>query len=327
MPADRRPRRGEVNRLRFDCLERRELLTVQFSSGMYNFGNSSNTATVTLVRTANTSVTGTEVVQVATTATGTARADVDYTPVKQNVTFGQGEYTKQVTIPLLNSNASGGTTRTIGLTATSTDLSGKSTQSSAQVNLIPHADITPPAVTGATQLRQKGMLTGFQLTFSKDMDPVQASKAGNYVVTGTYSTKSKGFSIFGRTKTTTFNVPISQAVYDPATKTVTLTVKRLQVPVGSYTISNPQVTDASGAAVASALKDTSGNMLDVNADGTADGVLNVDANTSQRDTRPLNITAAQVKAAKKAGANLIAANASKSSSPSISMSMAQNNQA
>lgn len=320
MPADRRPRRGIVGRLPIDCLERRELLTVQFSSGSYNFGTATNAATVTLVRTADTSVTGTEVVQVATTAAGTARADVDYTPVKQNVTFDKGEYTKQVTIPLLNSSTSGTATRTIGITATSV---GTTTpvQSTAQVNLIPHSDITPPTVTNVTQLRQKGLLTGFQLTFSKDMAAVPASNPGNYVVTGSFTTKSKGFSLLGKTKTTTFNVPISLAEYDPATRTVTLSVKKLQVPVASYSISNPQVTGSNGAAVASALTDASGNLLDVNGDGTADGVLNVDANTSRRDSRPLSITNAQVKAARKASSNLIAANASKSSGFDFSFGM------
>lgn len=309
MPADRRPRRGTVGRLRFDSLERRELLTVQFSSGTYNVGSTATAATVTLVRTADTSATGTEVVQVATTSGGTARPDVDYTPVKQNVTFDKGEYTKQVTIPLVNPGGGGPTadTRTIGLTAIAVGTSSP-TQSVAQVNLIPHADITPPTVTDVTQLRQRGMLTGFQITFSKDMDPIQAARPGNYVVTGVISTKSKGFSLFGKTKTTAFNVPIAHAEYDAATRTVTLSVKRLQVPLATYNISNPQVTGTP-----SALRDVSGNRLDVNGDGTAEGVLNVDANTSQRDSRPLEISRAQIKAARKASANLIAANAAKKS--------------
>ncbi len=296
MSTDRRARRRSPrDRFRLETLERRELMTVQFSSPIYAFGNTTPSAIVTLVRSPN-PILNPEVAQVTTTG-GTARPDVDYTPLSQGVTFQQGEFTKQVTIPLLNTGQTGDGNRSLVLTVDSQDNLGRAVRSSATVQLIPRADITPPSITYATQLRQKRLLTGFQITFSKDMDPIAASNVKNYVVEG-QTPASGGFSLFNKSKSTSFNVVLSRAEYDPATRTVTLTVKRPQLPVTSYTISNPQITGAQGNAVPSALKDSVGNTLDSNGDGQADGLLSIQVDQTTHDSRSLVLPEKAVKQAR-----------------------------
>jgi hypothetical protein len=298
MSPDRRPRRRSPRgRIRLEALERRELMTVQFSSTSYTFGNTASSAVITLVRSPN-PIMDPEVAQVATTG-GTARPDMDYTPVSQNVTFQQGEFTKQVTIPLLTAGQTGTIDRTVQLAVSSQDNMGNPVESDATINLIPRADITPPTITDAVQLRQKGLLTGFKITFSKDMDPTTVENVKNYVVQG-YTIPKGGFSLSPKPKSTAYAVNLSRAEYDPTTRTVILTVKRPQAPGAGYTITNPQTTDDQGNALPSALTDAAGNLLDLNGDGQPDGLLSLQVARTTHDFRTLNIPAKAVKAAKKA---------------------------
>lgn len=285
MSADRRPvtrgsSRRPFARFRAELLERRELLTVQIAQPRYLLANTAQVATVTLIRSSNPTV-NPEIVQVATSG-GTARADVDYTPVAQSVTFGTGEYSKQITIPLLNAGHEDD--RSIGLAVQTLDARGTPAVSTATIELIGQSDIAPPSVQKAVQLRDRGRLTGFQITYSEDMAARPAANYRNYAVTGLVR-NSGGFSL--KSRETTFNVPIKAASYDPATRTVTLTTAKAFRPATSYAITNPGFGGKDG--VTSPICDEAGNLLDSQGDGTADGQLVTQANTHVKDTRGLSL--------------------------------------
>lgn len=296
MSADRRPARRGTSRRPFDRfraepLERRELLTVQIAQPTYTLANTAQTAVVTLVRGQNPLV-NPEIVQFGVTG-GTARPDVDYTPVVQSVTFGSGEFTKQVSIPLLDAGHTD--SRTIQLQVQTQDDQGNPAISQSTINLVGRSDIVPPFVQNAVQLRQGGRITGFQITFSEDMAAKPTANYKNYVVTGTLS-KSGGFSL--KNQTSTFNVPIKAASYDSSTHTVTLTTAKAYAPGTSYTITNPGYNGSSGST--SYLTDSSGNPLDSQGTGTADALLYAQADTYVKDTRGLSLPIASQAKTKKA---------------------------
>lgn len=298
MSANRRSGRrvsgGSHDRFHAEPLERRELMTVQLARTSYMVGNATSNAVVTLVRGSNPTV-NPEVVQFSTLG-GTARPDVDYTPVQQSVTFQEGEFTKQVSIPLLNVGRTGDIDRTLQVAVQSKDSRGNNVTSNATINLSPRADIVAPTITQVVQLRKKGLLTGFKISFSEDMNAQAAATVSNYAVQGVAKT-DRGFSFSLKPKTTSFAIRLSAAEYDSSTRTVTLNVARPQAPTDSYLI-----TDPSGGSYQSVLTDEAGNKLDGNGDGTADGALSLSPMALVRDTRALNLPEGVVQAAKKAAA-------------------------
>lgn len=273
MPSDSRSRRrGRRDRFHVEYLECRELLTVQFARPVYVVGNTTPAAIVTLVRDPNPMI-HPEVASF-TTGEGTARPDVDYTPVSEKVIFGDGEFTKQVRIPLRN-EAPTGDERALKIAVRSKDSLGNDVVSEATVSLLPRDDIVPPIIEQAVQLRQRRRVTGFRLTFSEELDPGAAGDVRNYAVIA-HSPPREGFSLSAEPSQSSSLIRLKRAEYDPTTRSVTLTVARPHRPAFAYEIAQN-----------SGLTDVAGNRLDGNRDGVADGTLYAQASRFTRDRRTL----------------------------------------
>jgi hypothetical protein len=147
---------------------------------------------------------------------GTAVPGVDYTPRTQTVSFAAGQSTQTVQVPVLPGSPSEGT-RTLEI-----DLSGApgAPPTSAAFVLITHnSDTTPPTVLATKALTKGPYVTGFVITFSKDMAPGPIQNVNNYAIGDPGSirpVKGKEWAV------TTRMIALKSAVYDSSTRSVTL---------------------------------------------------------------------------------------------------------
>ena len=151
--------------------------------------------------------------------------------VDQTVTFANGQSQAAVTVPILSGAPNPGEVD-VNLTMTSIDGSPKVITSGPLELRILASDATiPPQIVSV-----QGKPHGIVLTFSKPMNPVEASNVNNYAVSWT-STHDKfddlgPFAlIFARRRGTLVpsssgSVRLKSARYDPATNSVTLIPKR-----------------------------------------------------------------------------------------------------
>ncbi len=92
---------------------------------------------------------------------------------------------------------------------------------------------TPPTVVSLQRFGVHGTPAKLVLTFSQPMDPLRASNVANYFLAPT-SLDHRFFTALNLTPD-----PITSAVYDPATQSVTLTpLKRLPLSHGQELIAN-----------------------------------------------------------------------------------------
>jgi hypothetical protein len=286
------PRPARKALLEAQQLELRQLMTVTFESTLYTASGQGGPATITLQESIDlvvpgqaTATQGADVAYVST-AGGTAVAGVDYTPVNETVTFQPGQTSQTIQIPVLPAPASDGT-RVLDLDI-STSPGGTPTQEAFLV--ITHsADTTPPTIVATKTLTKGPDITGFVLTFSKDMAPGPVQDVNNYAVENPHSfhlVKHKQWL-------TSTTLPLSSAVYDPTTHSVTLTLahRLKRYPIITITDSQSQEemnavgqnapTAAELLPAISPITDTTGNPISGSGVGTGEGHFYVTAGTGR----------------------------------------------
>jgi hypothetical protein len=217
-------------------------------------------------------------------SSGTAVPGVDYTPAVKTITFASGQGSQTVQLPVLPGSASEGT-RTVEL-----DLSaapGGPPISAAFLVITHNADTTPPQVVATKMLTRSPYVTGFVITFSKDMAPGPVQDVSNYEITDPRSIrpiKGADMTIAPR------EIRLKSAFYDRATHSVTLNVAKKVRKFPFFMIEDRQfanlmkivanavMTHSTPSAPMlipqlSPITDTTGNPLDSTGTGTPDGHL------------------------------------------------------
>ena len=216
-------------------------------------------------------------VQVATDPSSPA-VGVNLPAMSQTVTFAPGQNLASVTIPT-NAGASNPGEVDVNLTITPIDPPpGPTVPGPLELRIIAPDAKTPPRIIGVA-----GTPDGIKLTFSKPMNPVQASNVHNYAVTASVSSIHANSSFLaaassfifmpspiGGTRISSFtkSVPLRSANYDPADFTVTLIPKRRLAYEGGgsfvVTPGSPTKTSAPlrhGSIPAKGLTDSEGNAI------------------------------------------------------------------
>jgi hypothetical protein len=177
-------------------------------------------------------------VQVATDPLSPA-VGVNLPAVNQTATFASGQnFTEDQTLTAVTIPTTAGAPNPgevdVNLTITPIDPPPGLTVQGGPLELRILAPTAPPRIIGVA-----GTPDAIELTFSKPMNPVQASKVHNYAVLGNSTTilpPKGGFlgalvTVFSpdfgdRISKSTWSVPLRSANYDPADSTVTLVPKR-----------------------------------------------------------------------------------------------------
>jgi hypothetical protein len=122
------------------------------------------------------------------------------------------------------------------------------------------ADTTGPTVAGLLTLspRRRRTISGIVLRFSEPLDPAQAENIGNYSLLASGRDRR-----FGNRNDRA--VPIRLATYDPATRTVTLTLARPQSRGQAYRLT------VFGTTLGVSVSDPAGNLLDGDRNGIPGG--------------------------------------------------------
>jgi hypothetical protein len=272
--------RSVRSRFQVEPLEGRQLLSVLFQSNYLSVGDRERAAVFTLVREDHEPLgtTGPEQVEL-TAGGGTAVPGVDYEPLHQTVTFEPGEITKTVRIPVLPADPSAGTrTLRLILAPTPTNPAG-----SEAILAIAHGpDATPPRVV-ATRLLTKGSnVTGFVLTFSEEMARGAVEDVNNYAVDDPRSIRPVRGVEWTEARR---RIALKSAVYDPATRSVTLTpagrvrkgpffsVMSREVADLLNSVGRPMLPSPEELTLLSPITDAAGNPLDGDGDGVLDETL------------------------------------------------------
>jgi hypothetical protein len=289
MDGEMNHRQGATRRARrpafqAELLEARQLLSVDFSKGIYTVSDKAGAASITLSHN-NNGVPPTTAEQVDfSLGGGTAVPGVDYTPTHRTISFAAGETSKTVKIPVLPAAVSAGN-RVVQINLAP---AAGSAPTSAAFLVIQHSpDTTPPTVASTKMLTKGPYVTGFVLTFSKDMARGQATDVNNYEIDDPRSIRPIKGAEWSYAKR---EVPLKSATYDPATHSVTLNVSGHVKKFPFFTVLDRPFSDAmklvSQAIIkksqpnptqmlsqSSPLTDTTGNLMDSMGTGTADGHL------------------------------------------------------
>ena len=190
-------------------------------------GQQDGVATVVLTRNDNR---GRLQVQVTTDPSSPA-VGVNVGAVDQTVTFTNGQMDAAVTVPILSGAPNPGEVD-VNLTISSVDGSRQIVTTPPLELRIVASDATVPPQIVSTEGKPHGIV----LTFSKPMNPVEASNVNNYAVRWTtthFKYDSLGlFAVFvpgewsNPTTSSSGSVRLKSAQYDPATNSVTLIPKR-----------------------------------------------------------------------------------------------------
>ena len=174
-----------------------------------------NTATITVVLTGPAPSTVT--VNYATTGGGSAIANTDYTPVSGTLTFAPGVTELEFEIPILDDYVEEPTeTVNIALSGVNAPF-GLGTNSTAVLQIL---DLDrPPAVIDAQFVTNGRFVNGIALRFSEPMDERLVEDLKNYDI---FQRREK--TLGGATSRNRFE--IISAVYEPTSRTVTLTTAR-----------------------------------------------------------------------------------------------------
>jgi hypothetical protein len=232
-------------------------------------------------------------VQVATDPSSPA-VGVNLPAVNQTVTFAVGQTLASATFPI-NAGAPNPGEVDVNLTLTPVGWSSASGLTGAwgplELRILAPDATTPPRIIGVA-----GTPHGIELTFSKPMNPVQASNVHNYTVhvNGTTILGNDDFlsSILGvlspdnpiggtRTSSSTKSVPLRSANYDPADFTVTLIPRRRLTALGSTRPGSPSfvVTPGSPAKTSALPRDGS---------SSAQGLADLEGNAINQGSNPGN---------------------------------------
>jgi hypothetical protein len=300
MSQNRRNSRPALNAvLRAELLEGRLLLSnvpqlppvstpVNFQDGFYTVIASAGSAIITL---GNNEFPGPDGLPTASPEQvylsyggGTAVPGVDYTPGGQTVNFAAGQGSETVQVPILPGSPSEGT-RLLQLDLSTSP--GGQPNSRAFLLITHNSDTTPPTVTGTKALTRGPYVTGFVITFSKDMAPGPVQDVKNYAVEDPRSIRAVKAA---QLATATRLISLKSAVYDSATHSVTLTPAHDIRKFPAFLITYPPVFNMMNLVATLARKkalpspsqllpelspitDSAGNPLDSTGSGAADGVL------------------------------------------------------
>jgi hypothetical protein len=261
---------------------------INFSSEFYTVSAPTGTASITLQNNqfpgpSGSPTTSAEHVYLSF-GSGTAIPGVDYTPGGQSVNFSSGQTSATVPLPILPGSPSEGT-RVVEL-----DLStapGSTPFAAAFLDITHNSDTTPPTVVATKAVTKGPNVTGFVITFSKDMAPGPVQDVNNYAIE---DPRSMHVVQSAEWVTATRLLPIKSAVYDSRRHSVTLTLRKGVRKFPEFTIMDRQTYDAMNQAVQmskqnsptsppemlpqiSPITDRTGNPLDSNHSGTPDGSL------------------------------------------------------
>jgi hypothetical protein len=195
-------------------------VNVQFiglrQAGTISFGSSSYTALenqgVALIDVERVGGTAGSVIVNFVAADGTAKNGVNYVAVAGTLTFGEGEATKTIAVPIIDDGLVNGN-KTVNLYLGNPTLQAPLAKPIVATLTILETDLVPPTVSPKVQLVHAGnsrRVSAFRLTFSQPMDPVSAQDLSNYQV-----------SLVVR-KGITRPLALSRAVLDPSGLSVTL---------------------------------------------------------------------------------------------------------
>jgi hypothetical protein len=199
-----------------EALEGRELLSIDFQQTFYVVGDQKGAAAITLN---HDGMWPPKAEQAELTLTGvTAIPGFDYapTPLKVAVTAGQDSTT--VKLPIIHESPSAGNR----IVEVALSPSPGSPPTEKALVLIAHSpDTTPPKVIATKMLTKGPWVTGFVITFSKDMARGPVHNVNNYEVDDPRSVLPfKRADLANPPR----EVPLNSATYDPSTHSVTLSV-------------------------------------------------------------------------------------------------------
>jgi Domain of unknown function (DUF4394)/Calx-beta domain len=224
--------------------------SVQFTAALYAVDEAAGTATITVTRTD--SFGGPASVTFAT-SDGSATAGEDYVTTSGTLTFGPGETSQSFTIPILNdARAEGDEVLHIALGTPSGAILGRPFLAALRISANDRLDRTWPVLERVGLTGPSRAISGAVLHFNEDLDPLSAEDIGNYslIVSGGVPRRE---------------IALSAAEYDPAARTVTLHVVE---PFGQTQFKHVEI-QASGKK--GGVTDTSGNLLDGDANGRSGG--------------------------------------------------------
>jgi hypothetical protein len=213
--------------------------TVQFAQPSYTINENAGVATITVTRSGGDAG---GVTVGYTTADGSAKAGVNYTPESGTLTFGAGDTSESFTIPILDDGQfNGDTTVVLTLTNPASATLGLSTstlvirETDSQRVLPAEGSAAPALVTVrnvAPDLSRTGVLTGITIVVSGPVDPSGAASLAHYHLAQ------------GRR-----NLPLRRAVYDARALTITLKPRGRIVPTRATRLSISGLDDTLGRAV------------------------------------------------------------------------------
>ena len=267
-------------------LEPRQLMTAAFSKSVYTSSDQAGSASISLQSFTSLIPPGQPAAASAadqaylSTSGGTAVAGVDYTPVNETIAFQPGQTSQNIQIPVLPAPASDGT-KIVDLLILSSP--GGAPISEAYLVINHSSDTTSPQVVASRALTKGPNISGFVLTFSKDMAPGPVQDVSNYAVVNPHSYRFVNHKQWVSSAT----VPLSSAVYDPRTHSVKLTLahRLKKSPIIMITDSQlEQGMNAAGNSVSTAnefvpavspaispITDSTGNPIAGSSDPASDG--------------------------------------------------------
>lgn len=244
--------------------------TFQLAATKIQAAPGATSATFTVYR--NVGKTGTASV-VFTTGGGTARPWYDYTPMTGTLTFGPGEYSKTVTVPLIGTGSPGADV-TFDLMLSNPGGGAKLGKPDVTTATITHppappvppnpADLLPPTVTGIQPVSGPQGIYAVVVSFSKAMDPFRVQNTVNY---GFYLTNPRFGGLYGRAND--LSVGIAAAVYDPISRRAVLF---LGAPVPRGAFGRLVISQGGGTAPGLGLTDVFGKLLDGTGTGWFPGI-------------------------------------------------------
>jgi subtilisin-like proprotein convertase family protein len=232
---------------------------VAFATTSVNVDENAGLATLELVRSGAAS----EAVSVnVATSGGTAAPGVNYTPINQVVTFAAGQTTQSVAIPVKNAgNLAEAMTVNVVLSGPSANAS-LGTPFAATLTILNVGQTTalpPPVTVERVQLvkNKKHQITEIVVGFSGAINPAEAAAVGEYslVLAG----KKGRFTGKGAK-----SIKLKSAVFNPATDTVTLLLKKRLVLTKKAQLTIDGMPP-------SGIEDTFGRLIDGNHDGQPGG--------------------------------------------------------
>ena len=177
-----------------------------FDQSTYTVNETAGSATITIDRVGG--FQGVATVIFSTIPGGVGTPNVDYIPITEVVTFGQGETQKTVSVAVLE-NPHDNHDETVNLQLSNpTGGAGLGVQTTATLVIRDtDADVTGPTVSDVRLIGPANAVTGFVVIFSEGLNPSTATNKNNYTIIG-----PGGHA-----------VPVGSVFYDPVTFTVLVT--------------------------------------------------------------------------------------------------------